>query len=274
VSSELEQRLREARETLPEPDPAASREARLRALATIRERRSRRVRHAAIVTGALVAALLGLGLAEASFLREPFTAAKPTTSRIVDRTFVCAQGPLGDLKEIEARGGEGIRENRSRWKQLPFAVVATGRATSSISQWGSLAHAFAWITAGDPAATTTIDLDWRKTGVPATLGVNLRACKRATSRVALSATGLFGGGASPFGEEFDCSTPRRFLVRVRAVLSSPASLRTRESFLATKVAVREARLAVRTLTGKPLVYAETFGSGKARLFTAGGCFRE
>jgi len=273
VSSELEQRLREARETLPDPDSAATREARSRALATIRERRSRRVRVAAVVA-VLVAALLGLGLAEASFLREPFKTSTPTTSRIVDRTFVCAHGPLGDLQEIEARAGRGIRETRSQWKQLPFAVVAAGRATSSISQWGSLAHSFAWITAGDPAATTTIDSAWRKTGVPATLGVSLRACKRATSRVALSAAGLSGGGASPFGEEFDCPTPRRFLVRVRAVLSSPASLRTRESFLATRVAVRDARLAVRTLTGRALVYAETFGSGKTRLFTAGGCFRE
>ena len=35
--------------------------------------------------------------------------------------------------------------------------------------------------------------------------------------------------------------------------------------------VREAKLAVRTLAGKPLVYADLRESGKARLFTAKGC---
>lgn len=278
MSSDLEHRLREARERLPEPDPAATRDARTRALATVRARRSRRVRVAALVAGLLAVALLGLGLAEASFLREPFTASAPTTSRILDRSFICVHGPLGDLEEIEARAGAGIRETRSKWKQLPFAVVAAGRSTISTSQWGPLTYSFAWVTAGEPSAATTIDSGWRKRwgrkGVPATLGVSLRACKQATTRVPLSAARLSGGGASPFGEEYDCPTPSRLLVRMRAVLRSPAALRTRQSFLATSVPVREARLAVRTLTGRPLVYAEVFDSGKARLFTAPSCFRE
>ncbi|MBA3401686.1 MAG: hypothetical protein H0U05_06820 [Actinobacteria bacterium] len=274
MSFELERRLREARETLPDPDATATEHARERALAAIGRRRSRRLRSTALVAAVVVAALLGVGFAGASFLREPFTASKPATSRIVDRTFVCAHGALGDLKEIEARAGRGIREGRSKWKQLPFAVVATGRATNSLSRWGRLTYSYAWITAGEPSSTTTIDSEWRKIGVPATLGVSAKACARATSRVPLSAAGLSGGGASPFGEEFDCPTPRRFLVRVRATLDSPASLRTREGFLATRVPVREAQLAVRTETGRPLMYAEVLESGKASLFTASGCFRE
>jgi hypothetical protein len=274
MSSELERRLREARGILPDPDATSTERARWRALAAIGSRKSRRVRSSALVAAVLVAGLLVVGFAGASFLREPFTASQPPTSRIVDRTFVCAHGALGDLREIEARAGQGIRESRSKWKQLPFAVVATGRATNSLSHWGRLTYSYAWITAGSPSATTTIDSEWRKIGVPATLGVSTKACTRATSRVPLSAGGLSGGGASPFGEEFDCSTPRRFLIRMRAVLHSPASLRARQGFLATRVPVREARLAVRTLTGRPLIYAESFDSGRASLFTASGCFRE
>lgn len=274
MSSELERRLREARESLPTPEAESTEHARERALAAIGRRKSRRVRSAALVAAVIVVALLGVGFAGASFLRQPFTASKPTTSRIVDRTFVCTHAALGDLREIEARAHQGIREGRTTWKQLPFAVVGTGRATSSLSQWRSLTYSYAWITAASPSATTTIDSEWRKSGVPATLGVSAKACRKATSRVPLSAAGLSGGGASPFGEELDCATPRRFLVRIRAVLAAPAALRTRQEFLATRVAVREAQLAVRTLTGNPLVYAETFDSGKARLFTAGTCFRE
>jgi len=274
VSSELERRLREARETLPGPDATSTVRARERALAAIPRPRSGRLRSIALVAAAVVVALLGVGYAGASFLREPFTTSQPATSRIVDRTFVCGHRALGDLKEIETRAGQGIREGRSKWKQLPYVVVATGRATNSLSQWGRLTYSYAWITAGDPSSMTTIDSEWRRIGVPATLGVSSKACARATAPVPLSASGLSGGVASPFGEEFDCATPRRFLVRVRAVLHSPASLRARDGFLATRVPVREARLAVRTLTGKPLMYGETLESGKSTLFTANGCFRE
>ncbi len=280
MSSELERRLRDARRTLPNPDAESTERAREQALSASGRRRSRRVRSIGFVVTVIVVALLGVGFAGASFLREPFTASKPATSRIVDRTFACVHGPLGDLKEIEARAGRGIREGRTRWKQLPYAVVATGRATNSLSRWGSLSLAYAWITAGKPSATTTIDnpfsirRPWLDVYVPATLGVSAEACRRVAARVPLSKAGLSGGHASPFGDELDCPTPRRFLVRMRAELTTPAALRSRDGFLATNVPLRKAQLAVRTLTGKPLVYAETFDSGKTRLLTAESCVPE
>lgn len=274
MSPELERRLREARETLPQPDAAATEQARRRALGSVRRRRPRRVRTVAAIATAIAATLLVVSFAGASFLRQPFTASQSPISRVVDSTFTCAHGALGDLREVETRAGQGIREGRSKWKQLPFAVVAAGRATNSISQWGRLTYSYAWITAGSPSATTTIDSEWRKIGVPATLGVSAKACSRSTARVPLSAAGLSGAVASPFGEEFDCATPRRFLVRMRAVLDSPGTLRTREGFLATRIPVRRAQLAVRTTSGRPLVYAETVDSGKASLFTAMTCLRE
>jgi hypothetical protein len=275
VSAELERRLRESRTALPEPDADSTERARERALVAIGRPRRRRRRTAVLVAAAVVASLLGVGFAGASFVREPFIASQPPASRIVDRTFVCAPGAFGGLPEIETRAGRGIRESRRSWKQLPYAIAAAGRATFSSTQWGVLAFSYAWITAGPPSRTTTIDQEWRTSaGVPATVGVSLRACRQSTARVPLSARGLSGGGASPFGEEFDCATPRRFLIRVRAVLQSAAGLRSRDGFLATRVPAREAQLAVRTLTGKPLVYAETADSGETKLFTATSCVRE
>lgn len=275
MSSELERRLRAARETLPDPGAESTERARERALAAIGRRRTRRARVAALVAAVIVVALLGVGFAGASFLRQPFTASKPAASQVIDRTFVCVHGPLGDLKEIEARAGRGIREGRSGWKQLPYAVVATGRSTNSLSRWGSLTFAYAWITAGSPSAGTTIDHPyWRKFGVPATLGISAQACRRAMARVPLSRAGLSGTPASPFGDELDCPTPRRFLVRVRAALTTSASLRDRQDFFATSIPVRTAQLAVRTQGGKPLMYAETSNSGKASIFTAKSCVPE
>jgi hypothetical protein len=70
---------------------------------------------------------------------------------------------------------------------------------------------------------------------------------------------------------------QRVIVRVRAVFRGPTSLRTYRDFgrrlLATPLAAvaREAQLAVRTPAGKRVMYADVIESGKARLFTAGGC---
>ena len=79
--------------------------------------------------------------------------------------------------------------------------------------------------------------------------------------------GLRGGGAAALGSELKCDVPRRVLVRIRAVLSSRASLHGRE-FESVHVPVVEAKLAARTLAGKPLTYAAVSQAGTATLFTA------
>jgi hypothetical protein len=275
VSSEFERQLREGRETLPDPDAASTERARERALAAVRRPGRGRTRTVAALAALVVAALLGVGFAGASFLREPFVATHPGASRLVDRTFICASQALGGLPEIEMRAHAGIREGRSKWRQLPFAVAYTGRSGYTTGAFGHLYYSFAWITAGVPSGATTVETEWfRKTKPPGTLAVNGIACKQTTSRVPLSAAGLTGGAASPFGDEFDCRIPSRILIRIRAVLSSRASLRSRRPFLTTSVPVQEARLVVRTEVGKSLVYAEAFDTGKLRLFTATSCTRE
>jgi hypothetical protein len=93
--------------------------------------------------------------------------------------------------------------------------------------------------------------------------------------VALSNTGLRGGPVGAFNEVFDCGVPKRVFVRFRATVRSSVALRERARlFLATNAPAREAKLAVRTPTGKLLVYADVSESGKARLFTAKGCTQE
>jgi hypothetical protein len=77
MSSEddLERLLRDARETLPEPDAASSRRARERALAAIRRRRPRRVRAAVLIAAVLVVAV-GLGVGIGALVTPPGEAAK------------------------------------------------------------------------------------------------------------------------------------------------------------------------------------------------------
>lgn len=273
MSAELERRLRAGRESLPEPDPASTGRARERALTPIRRRGTSRAR-AAVAVAVLVAALAGVGLADATFSREPLTLSQTPPSRVIDRTFVCTQSPYGGFPEIEARAHAGIRGGREAWKQLPYAAVGSGPYAT-----------FAWITAGAPTRDTVVEIDLVRRKKPSgTAAINLQACRSDPARVPLSAAGLSGGGASPFGDEFDCGSGPRFRVRVRAVLTRRASLgarrtpspgsRAKRPFLITNVPVREAQMAVRTLTNRPLVYAEVAESGRTRLFTANGCVRE
>jgi hypothetical protein len=195
-------------------------------------------------------------------------------SRIVDRTLLCATQPDGGIHKVEVRAHQGIREGRSNWKQLPFAVVGTGGGTSGIEP-GPRENPLAWITAGRPSAATTIDSEWRVVLARATGTVGMKGTCRSTAKhVPLTFRGLRGDPASPFGDEIDCVAPRRVLVRVRAVLESPAAPGLRRSYLRTSVPTREASLAVRTERGRLLVYAAVSANGKAHVFTAKGCIPE
>jgi hypothetical protein len=97
-------------------------------------------------------------------------------------------------------------------------------------------------------------------------------------RVPFTARGLRGGSPGPFGQLFDCETPSRVLVRIRAVFRVPTTLETIRPFgypmLAAHGEVGEALPAIRTPTGKPLALATVSESGKARLLTASSCVED
>ena len=138
---------------------------------------------------------------------------------------------------------------------------------------GGPGNLLAWMTAGKPVATTMIDDAYDAFDVKTwgTVGVRREGCRRISASVPLSAKGLTGDRATPLGTKSQCFVPKQVVVRLRAVLVSSGSLRTGEDFQATHVPVRDAKLAARTVTGKPLVYAEVRDNGTTRLFTASGC---
>jgi hypothetical protein len=209
-----------------------------------------------------------------SRLQEPHAGARGSAPEaVIDRTYLCATRSSGGLLEIEARAHAGVGRGRPSWDEVPLAGITTGSNTGGAAT--SLDNDLAWMTAGRPGATARI-IDDPFAGftypvrVWGTLAVNRKLCRSSSALVPLTRDGLSGGLASPLGDTLDCATPRRVFVRLQAIASSSA-LKQHRQFLRTTEPVREARLAVRTESGKRLVYAEVFQSGKARLFTARGC---
>jgi hypothetical protein len=183
-------------------------------------------------------------------------------ARLIDRTLHCSVPLHAGVRQIRAAATTGTRdqENRSRWKHLANVTVAAGGGVyNSVGLVGGAA--------GAPEPT---DVLFPGAGQ----GVYIeRACRLVSARVPLTTRGLPQGGiASPLRDSYECVAPRTVLVRVRARFSVPTRLRLRGGTLQSGAPVREVVVAVRTTTGKPLVYASASESGKARLFTAGNCF--
>jgi hypothetical protein len=187
---------------------------------------------------------------------------------VLDRTYSCAIALHGGIYQLENRAHPGARASGS-WTKLAYAGLRAGVFS------GGTGNLLAWISAGKPTKTTTVDQEFWTFDVKTfgTIGVNGRNCNPTKASVPFSAAGLRGGGAAALGSELKCDVPRRVLVRIRAVLSSRASLRGRE-FESVHVPVTEAKLAARTLAGKPLTHASVSQTGKATLFTAKGCVAE
>ena len=184
---------------------------------------------------------------------------------VLDRTYTCAIPLHGGIYQFESRAHPGQRASGS-WTKLAFAGLRAGAFS------GGSGNLLAWISAGTPTKTTVIDQEFWTFNVSqfGTVGIRGDLCNPTKAPVPLTAAGLGGGPAAPLGDELKCEAPRRVLIRVRAVLTSRASLRGRV-FESVHVPVREAKLAVRTLSGKPLTYGTVMESGKATLHTAKGC---
>lgn len=194
---------------------------------------------------------------------------------VIDRTYACRTVLIGGLYQVESRAHAGLRQ--SQWARLPYAVVATGGAARTPFVDAPPDSSIAWVTAGEPALTTTVDEGWLSFTARAggTLGVNHTLCVASTERVELSAKDLRGGRVGVQTVEFDCPAPRTVLVRIRATVQGGTALRDRARlFRATTTPASRAELAVRTPKGRLLVYAEVGASGRTRLRTAKGCARE
>lgn len=203
-----------------------------------------------------VSVVLAASLATALLVGE---GANPAASaRVIDRTAVCSIDLHAGLRKLDVYTQAAVAGQKDY-------LGNKARANASVSS-GSLAGStgFAGVVAG--AASPRIYGN-------STLWIDDRRCRPAAARIPLSPRGLAGGAASPFGDEYDCFPTRRVLIRVRAVFSTPTALRLdrRSGLLTTRALVREARIAVRTQTGKPLVFTSLNASGRARLFTASSC---
>jgi hypothetical protein len=189
----------------------------------------------------------------------------------VDRTIVCAAALSGGIYEIEIRAQAGAAKRGSTWAKPAVTMITTG-STGSAAE--ALDNALVWAFAGRPTPDATVIPDpfvgftypIRAWG---TLAMANR-CRVSRTRPALSSSGLQGGRVDGLGETFDCPSPRRVLIRTRAVAADSA-LSIRRGYLGTTTPLTEARVVVATTSGKRLAYAEVFASGKARLFTAPSC---
>jgi hypothetical protein len=219
----------------------------------------------------LSAVLTLLALAASVLSPHDAATAPAALGKVTDRTLLCSVTAVAPgVHQFEIRVHAGFRADRSSWQNLPFAVVRSGRVVSPAF---SLDIAFGWVAAGRVSEKSNLDSEGEV--FPAvhygTVALNNRVCKPSSATVPLTTRGLQGGSSGALGDQFDCTSPQRVLVRLRAVARSVARYYPEQQFVKTKATLRTGYIAVRTRAGKPLAFAAVFQSGRARIFTARNC---
>ena len=190
-----------------------------------------------------------------AFQLQPSAGAQSGPSRIIDRKLVCTTAVHAGIRKISVFGQAAVQGQKD-------LLGGPARSLTRILTGGSLVDN----QLGGISGGTSTPL------LRARLWIGTERCRSKSVEVPLSARGLDGGRASPFGDAFECFPPRTVFVRVRGIFRSPTRLKqTSRNMLSTSEALREGYVAVRAESGKPLVYAEVFESGKARLFTSPSC---
>ena len=103
------------------------------------------------------------------------------------------------------------------------------------------------------------------------LGYDNTRCGPSRARVPFTPTGLTGGVADAFGEDLRCIVGKSVLVHVRATFREPVVEEPNKAgdFVSALGRMTTGQIAVRSLGGKPLVYADVADGGRARVFTKG-----
>jgi hypothetical protein len=176
-------------------------------------------------------------------LAAPSAGAEPQASRVVDRTLSCQAGFVGGLHQVTVGTAFGTTPGSSTLNASAYVQQNMFESLGSVSSDGLAVHR------GHCAVTRKI--------------------------VALTTKGLRGGTVSQLGARATCETPRRILLRVRAVSERPVSTRITRRFgfpqLVASGDLDQAAMAIGTLTGKPIAYVSVTGTEKARLFTRRTC---
>jgi hypothetical protein len=205
-----------------------------------------------------VGLLATAALAAVALVVQP-VGASTSVSKLVDRTVTCTTGIQGGARVIYLRAQAAFGEGQKLEWLAQATVSAAGQPVPSRPNYRPT---LAGMTAGWPAPPPLTS---------GGVGFHGARCVATRSRVALSSRGLVGGPASQLGDEYTCVGPRSMLVRIRAAFRSPVELKLRRGYYSADGRVTRGQIAVATLAGKPLVYAEVAESGTARLFTSKGC---
>ena len=189
--------------------------------------------------------------------------AAPSAVKLVDRTLTCTAGFQGGARVVFVRAqaayGAG---DRLEW--LAGAYVST--PGQPLPYKPDYRPTLAGVNAGWPPPPEL------KSG--GGLGFENRRCVASKARVALSRRGLAGGPASQLGDEYTCIVPKTVTVRVRATFRDPVelALTDRRRFTSAVGRMTRGQIAVNTLAGNPVLYAEvTEAGGQAHLFRSKGC---
>ncbi len=170
--------------------------------------------------------------------------ARVEASRIVDRTFLCESGFVGGLYQLDVHSQYSKPQGSS--ELIVYSSVTRNIYEAPLGGMSS-------------------------SGV----SIHRERCVPTKGALKLSTTGMRGGAVPPLGTTSTCMTPRRVLLRVRAVFERPVTPQTSRRFgfpqLIAEGSVREAALAIGTRAGKAIAYLSITGTERARLFTVRAC---
>jgi len=184
------------------------------------------------------------------------TAAEASALAVVDRTFVCTVS-YGEFTVVVSP--------RSTSEVKGVRTTSSGHARVT---WGSDAYPL-----GDLVVVARPGLRNYITRFPGAVYASVRRCAASRTSVPLTHAGL-PGPASVVRSDSECRAGGKVLVRVRAVLESPAPWRrltgpVGSAYNGVKGHVVEAQLAVRDArTGKPLAFATLDRSEATRHWSA------
>ena len=183
------------------------------------------------------------------------TAAPAATSRVVDRTFVCTPS-YGRVTVVASPRGSSELQG-ARFTSSGYARVTSGPSSDPLS---------------DLVVVARPGLRNSSSRFPAAVYASGRRCVASRSPVPLTRAGLPRAPVT-WRSEAECTVRRRMLVRVRAVLSAPATWgRVGTAFAGVRGLVVEAELAVRDqVTGKPLAFVKLGRAGQTQLWSAPRC---
>jgi hypothetical protein len=190
-------------------------------------------------------------------------AASQATSRIVDRTFRCTPFALGDgLREVDVAARPlGSHEYVSGPSPTPSPGVL-GIHSGGFNPTSELVsvRSAAW------------ERFRNRPRVPEGVYMHAGRCSAARASVRLSPAGL-PGPPLQWSESSSCLVRGRALIRVRAVLRSPAKWqRIDRTYVGARQEVVEAAVVVKDeRTRKSIAFVELGRAGKTRLWVASGC---